>query len=232
LQDIEGFKEKTTNMKKDDPFRPDTFYHVYNHAIGEGNLFKEAENYYYFLRKFAAYIEPVCGTFAYCLMPNHFHIVLKVRNREALLDFCGIKYSSHAKYRDKLKLLEEAPDQIDLHEVVMQEFQNFLNGYTKAFNKRFGRKGGLFLHYLKRRIIATEAYLHKVIHYVHYNSVHHGFCDSILDWEFSSIHTFLSAQKNKLEREAILKWFDSPQEFWRFQQQVPEAAMVEEMEFF
>ena len=219
-------------MQQDDaPFLPDTHYHVYNHAIGDSNLFREADNYRYFLKKYAEYMAPLCGTYAYCMMPNHFHIVLKVRGRDALLDFCDRKYRSDEKYADKLKRLQEAPDQIDLHEVVMQEFKNFLACYAKSINKRYGRKGGLFLHHLKRKPIDTEAYLHKAIHYVHYNAVHHGFCKSIMDWPYSSIHAILSEKKTKLEREAVLSWFDSPQAFQSFQEQVPDAAMVAEMEF-
>ncbi len=219
-------------MQQDDaPFVPDTYYHVYNHAIGDSNLYREADNYRYFLEKYAEYMAPLCGTYAYCLLPNHFHTVLKVRGRDALLGFCKRKYSSDEKYAEKLKRLQETPDQIDLHEVVMQEFKNFLACYAQSINKRYGRKGGLFLHYLKRKPIDTEAYLHKAIHYVHYNAVHHGFCSSILDWPYSSFHTFLSEKKTRLEREAVLNWFDSPQAFRRFQERVPDAAMVAEMEF-
>lgn len=218
-------------MKQDDPFIPDQFYHVYNHAIGDSNLYREAENYRYFLRKYAEYIEPLCGTYAYCLMPNHFHIVLKVRSKAELLAFCREKYSSDEKYRDKLNLLLENPARIDLHEVVMQEFQNFLNGYAKAINKRYRRMGGLFLHHLKRKVIGSAAYLHKAIHYVHYNAVQHGFCRSILDWEYSSIHALLSDKKTRLERQTVLEWYDNPQAFDRFQRQAPDVAMTAEMEF-
>lgn len=114
----------------------------------------------------------------------------------------------------------------------MQEFKNFLTSYAKAFNKRYGRKGSLFLHHIKRKRIDTDAYLNKAIHYVHYNAVHHGFCTSIMDWEYSSFHSLLSEKKTKLEREAVLQWFDSPQTFLHFHEQVPDAALVAEMEFY
>lgn len=180
---------------------------------------------------YARYMTPLCSTYAYCLMPNHFHIVLRVREQAAILRFCALKYSEDEKYKEKLEQVRSAPDQLDLHEVVMQEFKNFLTGYAKAINKRHKRRGGLFLHFLKRKIINTEAYLHKVIHYVHYNAVHHGFCTSILDWPYSSFHSLRSEKETKLERESIMNWFDSPQAFRRFQSQVPDVAMVEEMEF-
>jgi len=33
-------------------FEENTFYHVYNHANGIENIFKEQKNYYYFLLKY------------------------------------------------------------------------------------------------------------------------------------------------------------------------------------
>lgn len=212
-------------------FVPNTYYHVYNHAVGDSNLFREPENYRYFMDKFIRYMEPLCVTYAYCLLPNHFHLIIKVREQDTLLHFCDRKYQSHSRYAEKLKTLQQAPNNINMHEVVMQEFKNFLASYAKSINSWCRRDGGLFLQHLKRKPIETEAYLHKAIHYVHYNPVHHGFCNSIMDWTFSSIHAHLSEKKTRLEREAVLQWFDSPQEFRRFQIQVPDSAMINEMEF-
>ncbi len=212
-------------------FSPDTFYHVYNHAIGNENLFRKQDNYLYFLKKYAQYIEPVCGMYAYCLLPNHFHLLLKVRNEAELLDFYLRKHSLELNPA-KLEQLEHAPQTIDLHKLVMQEFQNWLDGYTKAFNKMFKRKGGLFLHFLKRKEITSSAYLQKVAHYIHYNPVHHGFCQEVLDWEFSSIHAFLAEKKSNVEREGVLQWFNNEQSFWAFHQLMPEETMIGEMEFF
>jgi putative transposase len=50
--------------------QPKRFYHVYNHANGTENLFCQDENYHYFIKLWAKYIEPIADTYAYCLMPN------------------------------------------------------------------------------------------------------------------------------------------------------------------
>jgi len=64
---------------------PGCFYHIYNHANGSDNLFREEENYYYFMRKWNKYIHPIADTVAYCLMPNHFHLLVKVKDRKLLV---------------------------------------------------------------------------------------------------------------------------------------------------
>ncbi|WP_340103366.1 hypothetical protein [Rhodohalobacter sp. 8-1] len=67
-----------------EPFEPDTIYHVYNHGNGNDLIFKEDKNYRFFLERFRKYMSPVAKIYAYCLMPNHFHFLLRIRNEEKL----------------------------------------------------------------------------------------------------------------------------------------------------
>ncbi len=40
---------------------------------------------HYFLNQWAKYIEPVAGTYAYCLLPNHFHFLIKTHELQSRL---------------------------------------------------------------------------------------------------------------------------------------------------
>jgi REP element-mobilizing transposase RayT len=51
------------------------------------NLFKEERNYELFLEKYYRHIYAVAETFAYCLMPNHFHLMIRIRRIEDLTGF-------------------------------------------------------------------------------------------------------------------------------------------------
>lgn len=185
-------------MKGLDKFEPSTFYHVVNHAVGTENLFRSKDNYHYFLKRYAHYTRSVCDTVCYCLMPNHIHFLIRV-NDEVLL-------REHPKFKG------------DFHKLVMQQLSNLLNAYAKAFNKKYERKGALWLDYTKRFKIKNDRYLTSVINYIHQNPIKHGFVRDMNDWEYSSYHSHLSTKQTLLTRKEVLEWFGGVDEYLKFHQ--------------
>ena len=68
-----------------EPLHPGVFYHIYNRGNNGEDLFIEARNYPYFLALYAKYVEPVAETFAYCLMKNHFHLLVRIKTVDEFL---------------------------------------------------------------------------------------------------------------------------------------------------
>lgn len=66
-------------MNDHPPLRPDQYYHIYNRANGDENLFRTAGDYNRFIRLYDRYISPVADTFAWVLMPNHFHVLVQIK---------------------------------------------------------------------------------------------------------------------------------------------------------
>ena len=69
------------NMKKIDYYIPlyeNKLYHIYNRGNGNENIFYENDNYYYFLRLYDKYLSESVDTFAYCLLPDHFHLLVRI----------------------------------------------------------------------------------------------------------------------------------------------------------
>lgn len=64
----------------------DKYYHIYNHANGFENVFRCNENYLFFIQKYRFHLLPFIDTYAYCLMPNHFHLLIRVKSREEMLE--------------------------------------------------------------------------------------------------------------------------------------------------
>ncbi|MEQ9301324.1 MAG: transposase [Cyclobacteriaceae bacterium] len=55
------------------------YYHVYNRSVNREALFKEPRNYLFFLDKYRHYCSKHLDTLSYCLMPNHFHLFVRVK---------------------------------------------------------------------------------------------------------------------------------------------------------
>lgn len=190
------------------------FYHIYNHSNGNENLFLSDKNYQFFLKKYAEHIYPACQTYAYCLMPNHFHLLVKVRSEE------------------EIKTLLSLKDEVELNDkFISKRFSNLFSSYTQAFNKMYERKGSLFLKNFKRKEVNNEAYFTKLIHYIHFNPVHHGFIKNIDAWEWSSFRAFTSKQKSLLERDEVLKWFSGEKEYLKFHQRSIDERIAFDLEF-
>ncbi len=151
-------------MKYFDPFTDGGFYHIFNHAVGSENLFRNRENYRYFLEKYHEYIDHVAQTYCYCLMPNHFHFLVRFHPQQ--------KESGHKN--------------------LMQPISNLLNSYTKSYNNMFKRRGALFINRTRRRAVTDDIYLHTLVEYIHTNPVRDGFCESADDWRYSSFRNFAS----------------------------------------
>lgn len=200
------------------PFHPDHYYHLFNHAVGSENLFRNADNYSFFLKKVKQYLVPVFDIFSYNLLLNHYHFFLKVKTESELKS----AYQSVYPFKKKELTNKEIP------EFVLQQISNFQNSYAKSYNKVFGRRGRLFLESVKRSEVITEDYFSKIIHYVHANAVHHGICKRIEDWPHSSYHALISTAPTLLKRDELLDWFGGVQAFIQFHQQAVELKLKEE----
>lgn len=155
-------------MNQPIPLLSDNYYHLFNRAVGQEKLFKTTDNYLYFLTRLKHHISPVADLYAYSLLPNHFHLVIRVRPELDLIKHFEAKKNKSFNSSEHI-----------LSAFVMEQFSNWLNGYTKAFNKMFKRKGGLFMDYLKRSEATKDSSLTSFIFYVHKNAVHHGLTKQI-----------------------------------------------------
>ena len=184
-------------------FDSEQFYHIYNHANGTDNLFRNDDNFNFFLLQWAKYILPIADVFAYCLMPNHFHFLIAIKNKEELMKALNVVFKdwNDNGYQSKL---------------ISKQFSRLFNSYAKAYNNMFDRRGSLFNRPFKSKTVHSNEYLTKVIHYIHHNPVHHGFTDSIEAWPYSSYHALISEKSTRLKRDFVQSWFGDTVAFQDF----------------
>jgi REP element-mobilizing transposase RayT len=189
-----------------EPLEYGKYYHIYNRAVGRDNLFRHHANYEHFLRLYDKYIEPVAETFAWCLMPNHLHLLIRMKTLEEILE---------ANKPDRFS----KPVRFTKPKRPHQYFSNLFNAYTKAFNIRYNRHGSLFCRSFERIRITNEKYFRHLVWYIHNNPVHHGFVEHMIEYPWSSYQTMISVKPTKLSRDKVVGWFNSRNEFQVFHQE-------------
>lgn len=163
-------------------FKEGYTYHIYNRS--NETVFQNDDNYLYFLGKVKDLIYPFCDILAWCLMPNHFHFLIKVKEKGAALT--GEKHRPH---------LQQLSKNIGV----------LISSYTSAFNKSYQRKGSLFSHTTKAKQLnfSNNNYAAVCFFYIHRNPFDSGLVEKIEDWRYSSIRDFAGIRNGKLINQNV-----------------------------
>ena len=123
------------------PFQANSYYHVYNRGLNKKTIFYSDADYQRFLRNMEKYLEKFAiDLIAYCLLPNHFHLIIK-NHKEGfdLSQYLALLSVSYVRYFKKRYEVEEKGLQF--------------------FEQRFHAKE-----------LVDEEYLATAIHYVTHNA--------------------------------------------------------------
>lgn len=202
-------------MAKEECLAPGKFYHIFNCGVNKCNLFNDRSDYEHFISLYGKYIDPVAETYAWVLMPNHFHLLILVRKDIAY------KYSMEEKTLDPqhfedhkwetVKAASSSTSDIIYSKMPVPylHFSHLFNAYSKYYNKRNFRHGTLFERPYHYNIIDNLTYLRNVLLYIHYNPVNHGFCIHPAEYPWSSYLSLLSFDPTMIQKDKVIGWFDN-----------------------
>lgn len=189
--------------------QPETIYHIFQRGNNRENIFFEEENYRYFLQLYIHYIVPVAITYAYCLLPNHFHFLIYTRPQTC--DFVDHRSS------EKSHVSNTQPS---------EQFRRLFIAYTKAVNKRYELSGSLFENRFGRKVVDSPRYFQNLVVYIHRNPETHGIVDDFREWPFSSYEAILSDKPTQVAKTAVLNWFSTPDNYRLTHQQAPNLNTI------
>jgi REP element-mobilizing transposase RayT len=234
-------------MSSPPPLEFNHYYHIYNRGNNRENIFKEERNYRHFLKLYVKYIEPIADTFAYCLLPNHFHLLVRIKAEEeqAIRETFEVSETSKVLADETSKVLAGETSKVlepqqqtlkvsgkplGLHTFRVlkpsQQFSNLFNAYTKAVNNAYQRTGSLFEHPFGRIPVTSETYFVQLITYIHQNPQKHGLIDDFRDWPYSSYSALFSDKPTRVKREEVLTWFDGASNAARLHQQSVDEGLI------
>jgi putative transposase len=190
-------------MNKAQPLEPGLYYHIFNRGNNRENLFNEDRNYEYFFKLYTHYIHPFTKTYAYCLMPNHFHLLIQIKTEEELKsETSQVSETCEVLIREKNNL--------------SRQFSHLFNAYAKSINKLYGRTGSLFEERFHRLPVTSDSYFLSLVFYIHYNPQKHGLVEDYRDWKWSSYKTLISQRCTHLARDEVMDWFGNTSQFKEF----------------
>lgn len=176
-------------------FEPSGFYHVYNRTVAKNHLFLTSDDYLYFLQRYRKYTYRFAKTYAYCLLPNHFHFLIKIKDLNDL--------------KDEFDFEEDD----DINELIIRKFSNFYNGYVQVFNHHHDRKGTLLNPNFKSKLIEDDEYLLELIKYIHFNPYYHDLVEDFRLWKFSSYPALAHNYRTWIAKREVISFFHDRQNF-------------------
>jgi len=171
------------------PLLSEKYYHIFNRGNDGEKIFFSCENYRYFMMKYHELLGGYVDTYAYCLIPNHFHFLVKVK---------------------------ESNEQL-YHLKVSHQFRRFFQSYALAINKQEGRDGSLFRKYFRRIQVADMEYLKRMVFYIHFNPQKHQLVQDFRSYPYSSYGAYADRKIDTfLNMESTVKWFNDDEDFFNY----------------
>lgn len=197
-------------------FEENKIYHVFARANGKEKMFISNDDYELFMIRLQKYILPIAEIYAYSLIPNHYHLMIKIKGHDELLAFKKFQNANFIENENWLANL------------ITHQFSNFQNSYCKKINFLHKRKGSLFIERLRRLEVKDDDQFTATVFYIHKNPVHHSLAANMRDWPHSSYHQYLSEENSFLTTQPVIDQFGGMKFFLRFHsQEIFSKAAVE-----
>ena len=192
-------------------FEKNRLFHIYNQGNNREKIFYDERNYDYFLFKLKRYVHPYADILAWCLMPNHFHLMVYVRETEVYI------LNDEISKKQKIRSLNES-------------IGILLRTYTRAINKQENRSGSLFRNGTKAvavnslkslmptlaitqnillltSILSEKQYPQICFNYIHLNPVRAKLVKNPVEWKYSSAQDYYGKRENKLTNIEVAQNF-------------------------
>ena len=207
------------------------FYHIFNRGNNHENVFLQEQNYAYFMELWWKHTFQIAETFAYCLLKNHFHATVYIKDQA---DLTGFRETSPDSLYNPSKSHDGKEPGENLSGLKLKQpsqyFSNFFNAYTRGVNIATGRSGALFERPFERIPITNEKYLMRLIVYIHQNPQKHKFVEDFRDWNYSSYHELIGDISTRLQRDKMMELFGSKEDFIRIHQEIQHLTDLDDDE--
>ena len=167
------------------PFISNCFYHIVCKSIDGLPLFHEPKDYTVFLERFKKFNQGFMDVWAYCLMLNHTHYIIKVKPGDSIESYIS-QLLPENKTKAMVSFLTDTNNESLTDAVIERQMNSFLVSYANYINNKYHRKGGIFQKPFKRIQISNDNHLQQAVVYVHANAQKHGIVNDFREYGYSS----------------------------------------------
>ncbi|MEO6356855.1 MAG: hypothetical protein ABIU77_06215 [Ferruginibacter sp.] len=194
------------------PFLPDNHYHLVFKSIDGILLFRQNSDYTIFLERFQQFTSLALNTWAYCLLSNHAHFIIKTKSIKAIAKEIGeIDFAKQTVAMKKL-LAASNKDAV-LDEMMERQINSFMVSFANYTKNKYRHHGGLFQKPFKRLEVDTDSWLQTAIIYVHLNSLKHKVFNDYAAYLQGSYFYFIQQCNTYCASEEVLAFFDGLKQF-------------------
>jgi hypothetical protein len=191
----------------------DHYYHLLFRSIDGIPLFTNQKQSRFFLEKFNRYSKEIFQCWAYSLLDNHAHFIIKVKPEE-LVKKKIIELSVDERTKAMIRLLEKPGKEFMLFdEVAERQINRFMVSYANTYNNFSERKGGVFQQPFRRSLIAEETHLLQAVIYVHANAQKHQLFSDFKDHPFNSYQEILSGDSILIDSKILIDFFGGKENY-------------------
>lgn len=198
-----------TSIKIKTPIIGGNYYHLFNRGINRQTVFFTEDNYLYFFSLMKRYLISHMHILAYCLLPNHFHLIVKIKDE--------LRYDTKSKQSIPPQTVN---DTAEIGKLASKQLARLFASYAMAINKQENRVGNLFDPKFKRLEITDHKHLEYGIFYTHYNPEKHGYVHNYRAYQFSSFRAITETRTTNLNRELVWDIFGGKTNFMQYHKSV------------
>jgi putative transposase len=204
-------------------FEKSQLYHIFNQGNNRQRIFFKEENYLFFIEKMRDYLLPYCDVLAWCLLPNHFHWMVQVKEVEVLVT----PNETHPMTQSH-RMNAQPPGNLVKYRDLNHSIAILLRSYTRAIQKQENITGTLFRQKTKAECLnepsgltpsfyntrqgtlihmdkPAKAYPQVCFNYIHQNPVKARLVKHPEDWEFSSYRDLVGLRNGTLINRELIK---------------------------
>jgi REP element-mobilizing transposase RayT len=155
-------------------------YHLYYSGNPREAIFQLEKDYYSFLDSLRRYIGPIVNLYAYCLLPTHLHLLLRIKDKKKI----EYVYSSDS--------------------MLGGQFENLFAAYSRYVKQTYHRSEFQIKDWSARELPWNKELICDLVAYIHQNPQIYSMVTDFRIWPFSSCYAHLRQDRRSMIAKELL----------------------------